>query len=382
MTSSPLEAAAPAGPLFISRSILIVSSLTLWMVSAVIAWMSPLEGGTGQLILAALGFDLLGLALAVMASHPTTPRRNLPLLRLAWLASSIASGVTTAQVVTPTSGYPALALNVLLGTSLVFLVALRWDLLGFLVMIAANSVLSGIYYATTPRLGSGDGVLIFFITLFPGLLGGLTVFILRSMVEGQAARQTIKALQALTEHAGSRSSAGSGGLAETHQHIQELFATVAEARGLPLHPDLSKRAQELASQLRAQLMEAHSTNWLTESLALAGLESKVVVVAQPDLLEHLPQASRSAVLASTMLLAATPVTATEAPASAPAGKIHVYVEPHLEEMVLITWRVTSLNPQRCTPALWGELESLGVPRVQTDPGGASIMIRVKAPRPW
>ena len=168
----------------------------------------------------------------------------------------------------------------------------------------------------------------------------------------------------------------------THHHIQELFAKVAETRELPLHPELAEQAQELARQLRTQLMVCHSTNWFTESLALAGLESTVVVVAQPDLVEHLPQASRSAVLASTMLLAATPINSPEAPASAPAGKLHVYVEPHVEDTVLITWRVTNLNPQRCTPALWSELESLGEPRVQTDPGGASIMVRVKAPRPW
>ena len=108
----------------------------------------------------------------------------------------------------------------------------------------------------------------------------------------------------------------------------------------------------------------------------------MVVVAQPDLVEHLPQASRSAVLASTMLLAPHPSTPLKPRRLAAAGKLHVYVEPHVEDTVLITWRVTNLNPHRCTPALWSELESLGGPRVQTDPGGASIMVRVKAPRPW
>ena len=224
------------------------------MVSIVTAVLSPNEGGARQLTFVALGFDLLGLVVAVIASHPQTPRGQLPGLRLIWLASSIASGVMTAEMMTATSGFPALALNVLLGTSLVFLVALRWDLLGFLVLISANSVLSGLYYATTPRFGSGDGLLIFFITLFPGLVGGLTVFILRSMAEGQEARQTIKALQTLTEHAESRASARSGGLAVTHHHIQELFAKVAETRELPLHPELAERAQELARQLRTQLM--------------------------------------------------------------------------------------------------------------------------------
>ncbi len=381
MNLTPVKAYASAGPLFISRTILVVSSLTLWVVAVVTAVLSPNEADAGHLTFGALGFDLLGFVVAVLASHPETPRRHLPFLRLVWLASSITSGVMTAHVVTATSGYPALALNVLLGTSLVFLVALRWDLLGFLVLIAANSVLSGLYYATTPRFGSGDGLLIFLITLFPGLLGGLTVFILRSMAEAQEARQTMEALQTLTEHADSRASAFLGELAETHQRIQELFAKVSRARG-PLHPDLSEQAQQLARQLRTQLMVSQSTNWLTESLALAGLNSRVVVVAQPDLIEHLPQASRSAVLASTMLLAATPVNDPGALSSVPAGRLHVYVEPHADEMVLITWRVTNLNPRRCTPALWSELESLGSPRVQTDPGGASIMIHVKAPRPW
>ncbi|UKA50896.1 hypothetical protein LFT48_05020 [Arthrobacter sp. FW305-123] len=374
--------AASAGPLFISRSILVISSLTLWVVSVVAAALSSHEGEAGQLKFWALGADLLGFVVAVIASHPTTPRGHLPCLRLVWLASSVASGVMTAQAVTTTAGFPALALNVLLATSLVFLVAMRWDLLGFLVLIAANSVLSGIYYATTPRFGSGDGLLIFFITLCPGLLGGLTVFILRTLVEAQSARQTIESLQTLAPHADSRASALSGELAETHQHIQELFARVSKTHSLPLQPELSEQAQELATQLRAQLMVSQSTNWLTESLALAGLDSKVVVVAQPDLVEHLPQASRSAVLASTMLLSATPVTTPEAPSTEAATRLHVYVEPHVDEMLLITWRVTNLNPQRCTPALWNELELLGSPRVHTDPGGASIMVHVKAPRPW
>ncbi|MFW0775119.1 hypothetical protein ACLRGI_18355 [Paenarthrobacter nitroguajacolicus] len=388
MSLAHTRAARLAGPLFVSRSILVVSSSILWVLSLVTAALS-LDGGSKQyLTFGALAFDLVGFLAAVLASAPKTPRPQLPWLRLLWLASSIASGMMTSQAVTVSSGYFALAFNVVLGTSLVFLVAMRWDLLGFLLLIAANSVLSGAYYATTPRFGSGDGLLIFFITLFPGLLGALTVFILRSIVEGHMARQTLHALQTLMEHADARASERSGGLAETHLHIQELFAKVAEARGGPLDPELSEQAQALGGQLRAQLMMSQSTNWLTESLALAGLEGKVAVVAQPDLLERLPQASRSAVLAVTMLLAATPVNAPENAATrtpgatVSPGKLHLYVEPHVDEMLLMTWRVTELNPHRCTPALWSELESLGVPRVRTDPEGASIMVHVKAPKAW
>jgi|GEM_PF-3023812 len=382
MNRVPLQPAHQSGPLFISRGLLLLASLTLWCLSIVAAALAPADGDAGRLTFVALSFDFAGLVVAFFASHPTTPERILPWLRLLWLATSFASGIQTAQTVTTTSGYPALALNVLLGTSLVFLVAMRWDVLGFLVLISANSVLSGVYYATTPRLGSGDGLLIFFITLLPGLLGALTVFVLRSMVEERAARETLRALQTLTEHADARATAVSGEMAETHRHIQELFAKVAETRKLSLHPELSEQAQELAQQLRTQLTVQYSTNWLTESLALAGMESQVVVVAQPDLLEYLPQESRSAVLASTMLLATTPVQAAKGPDSRLPAKLHLYIEPHLDGTVLITWRVARLNPQRCTPAFWTELGSLGVPRVQTDPGGASITVRTKAPKPW
>lgn len=382
MSPTPLQAAASTGPLFVSRSILVVSSLTLWVLAFATAALLPDEGHTEQFNLGALGLNLLGFFLAILASDPKTPRRQLPRLRLLWLASSVASGMMTAEAVTVSSGYLALSLNVLLGTSLVFLIAMRWDLLGFLLLIAANSLLSGLYYATTPRFGSGDGLLIFFITLFPGLLGALAVFILRSIVEGQVSRQTFNALHALSEHAGSKALERSGELALTHLHIQELFAKVAGARTFPLDPALSEEAQALSGQLRAHLMLSQSTNWLTESLALAGLDSKVVVVAQPDLVERLPQASRSAFLAATMLLATTPVNAPGAQASIPAGKLHVYVEPHVDEMLLITWRVANLNPNRCTPAFWSELAALGVPRVHADPGGSSIMVHVKAPKAW
>ncbi|MGR0158713.1 hypothetical protein [Paenarthrobacter nitroguajacolicus] len=370
------------GPLFVSRSLLVVSSLTLWLLYFSTAALLPGERDGEHFTLGALGLDLLGFVLAIHASDPKTPHRQLPCLRLLWLASSVASGMMIASVVTESSGYLALAFNVLLGTSLVFLIAMRWDLMGFLLLIAANSLLSSLYYATTPRFGSGDGLLIFFITLFPGLLGALTVFTLSSIVEGHMSRQTLSALHTLTEHAGSKALERSGELALTHLHIQELFAKVAEARAFPLDPALSEQAQALSGQLRAHLMLSQSTNWLTESLALAGLDSTVVVVAQPDLVERLPQESRSALLAATMLLATTPVNASGAQTSGPAGKLHVYVEPHVDEMLLITWRVTNLNPNRCTPALWGELESLGAPRVQTDAGGASIMVRVKAPKTW
>lgn len=386
MSLGHLNAPRADGPLFVSRTILVVSAAIIWAISFVATTTSLDGSSTDNIRLSALVCDLVGFALAFFASDPKTPRRYLPLIRLFWLASSVASGIMTAQAVTLTSGFTSLAFNVLLGTALVFLVSMRWDLLGFLLLVAANSVLSGLYYATTPRFGSGEGLLIFFMTLMPGLVGALTVFIIRSQADGQRARQTIEALNALTEHADSRDSAWSEELAKTHEQIQQLFARVAEARHLPTDPHLSEQAQALAGQLRAQLTLARATSWLTESLAVAGLEPAITVVAQPDQVERIPHTSRSAVVAVTMLLA-TPVPAPACGAPPSAAKdeprrLHVFVEPQLEDKVLITWRVTNLRPNRCTPALWTELESLGVPRVHTDPQGASIMVQVKAPRAW
>ncbi|SDW01249.1 hypothetical protein SAMN04487917_102480 [Arthrobacter sp. yr096] len=381
MSLAHLSAARGVGPLFVSRAVLVVASLTVWAMSLAINTASLDGSRLDNVRFGALAFDLLGFAMASIASDPKTPRRQLPYLRLIWLASSIASGTMTAQSVTLTSGYLSLALNVLLGTALVFLVSMRWDLLGFLLLVAANSVLSGAYYATTPRFGSGEGLLIFFITLLPGLLGGLWVFILHSHVNGTMERRTLEALNTLTEQAHTRDSRRAEGLAETHQQIQELFAKVASSQGVPLDPDLSEQAQALAGQLRSQLMLSQSTNWLTESLALAGLESTVLVVAEADLVDRIPHASRSAALAATMLLAA-PVSNTGNAMDHRPRRIHIFVEPDVEPTVLVTWRVTNLNPNRCTPALWNELESLGTPRVHTDPGGASIMVPVKAPKTW
>jgi hypothetical protein len=381
MSLAHLSGARGAGPLFVSRAVLVTASLTVWAISFAIDAASLDGSRLDHLRLGALAFDLLGFAVASIASDPKTPRRQLPYLRVIWLASSIASGTMTAQSVTLTSGYLSLALNVLLGTALVFLVSMRWDLMGFLLLVAANSVLSGAYYATTPRFGSGEGLLIFFITLLPGLLGGLLVLILHSHVNGTMERRTMEALNTLTEQAHTRDSHLAEGMAETQQQIQELFARVASARGVPLDPGLSEQAQALAGQLRSQLLLSQSTNWLTESLALAGLESTVLVVAEPDVVDRIPHDSRSAALAATMLLAA-PVGNTQNAVDNRPRRIHIFVEPDVDPTVLMTWRVTNLNPNRCTPALWNELESLGAPRVHTDPGGASIMVPVTAPKTW
>ncbi|MCT9868545.1 hypothetical protein [Paenarthrobacter aurescens] len=381
MSLAHLSTSRRDGPLFISRAVLVVTSLTIWIISFILNAGSLDGGSMDHLKLGAQAFDLLGLAVAIVASAPKTPRHHLPFLRLIWLASSITSGTMTAQFVTPTSGYLSLALNVLFGTALVFLVAMRWDLLGFLVLVAANSVLSGAYYAATPRFGSGEGLLIFFITILPGLLGGLAVFFLRNQVQRTLERQTLGALNTLTAQSVSRDAERAEDLAETHQQIQALFAKVAERRGLPLDPGFSEQAQVLAEQLRSQLMISQSTNWLTESLSLAGLEATVMVVAQSDLVERVSPASRSAVLATTMLLTA-PAGDADSTLTARPRRLHIFVEPHTAATVLVTWRVTHMNPNRCTPALWSELGSLGVPRVHTDPGGASIMVPVEAPRSW
>lgn len=133
-------------------------------------------------------------------------------------------------------------------------------------------------------------------------------------------------------------------------------------------------------------MLLQSGTWLVAALRLARMESTVAVAAQPDLAERIPHAQRSAVLAVTMLLA-TPVGGadgggTPAAGADGGGKLHVFLEPDVEDRILITWRVRNLNPSRCTPALWSELETLGDPRVQRDPGGASILVHMKAPRLW
>ncbi|MFC8039121.1 hypothetical protein ACFUOZ_07185 [Paenarthrobacter sp. NPDC057355] len=377
----PEAPGAVTGPLFLSRGVLVTASVTLWIFSAV-TQVGSLDGtNLDDSRLAAVAFDLAGCVLAVLASAPTTARRKLPLLRLLWLATSIGSGVMTAHVVTLSSGYLALAFNVMLGTALVFLVCLRWDLLGFMLLCAANSLLSSTYYAITPRLGSGEGLLIFFITMVPGLLGVLIVVGIRSRMEEQMARHVSQALAALTHQADTLDSARTRELSATHLQIQELFAKAARSEALGLSPDLAEEAQRLASRLRSQLMVVQSSNWFKESLVLAGLDSRISVAAQPDLLQRIPQAQRPAFLSVTMLLA-TPLPRPGQEGAGEPGRLHIYVEPGMGELVLITWRVTNLDPARCTPALWSEVESLGAPRVHTDPGGASVMVHVKAPKLW
>ncbi|MDI2034867.1 hypothetical protein [Paenarthrobacter nitroguajacolicus] len=369
------------GPLFLSRSVLVTASVTLWMFSA-ITQIGSFDGSSlDRSRLAAVAFDLSGCGVAFLASAPMTPRRHLPYYRALWLATSMASGVMTAQVVTLASGYLALAFNVMLGTALVFLVSVRWDLMGFMLLTAANSLLSSIYYAATPRFGSGEGLLIFFITLVPGLLGALIVVGIRSRMAEQIARHSSQALAELTQQADTRASAHSQELSATHHQIQELFARAARSEGLSLTPGLAEEAQRLAARLRTQLLVAQTSNWFNESLVLAGLDARVSVAAQPDLLQRVPQAQRPALLSVTMLLA-TPVHHPGQQNVEVPQRLHVYVEPDVEEQLLITWRVTLLDPVRCTPALWSEIESLGTPRVQTDPGGASVMVHVKAPKLW
>ncbi|MDR6637294.1 hypothetical protein [Paenarthrobacter nitroguajacolicus] len=370
-----------AGPLFLSRSILMAGTLTVWSVSFVTS-ANSLDGSDRDLMrLGAQAFDLLGFTLAMFASDPKTRASYLPWLRLGWLGSSVASGFATASTVTVDSGYDALAFNVLMGTALVFLLSMRWDLMGFLFLVGVNAVLSGVYYATTPRFGSGEGLFIFFITLIPGLLGALAVVGIQSRLEQAVSRQGTALPSPEERPADVHLPAPSDMLAQTRHQIQELFAKVARNQHHPLDPTVAEEAQALASQLRGQLMLLQSSTWLVAALGLAKMESTVAVAAQPDLAERIPQAQRSAVLAVTMLLA-TPVGGPERGSADAGGALQVFLEPDLDDRILITWRVRNLNPSRCTPALWSELETLGVPRVQTDPSGASIMVHVKAPRQW
>ncbi|MEQ4565374.1 hypothetical protein [Paenarthrobacter sp. CAP02] len=381
-----------AGPLFLSRSILLAGTLTVWSISFITS-ANSLDGSNRDIMrLGAQAFDLLGFTLAMFASDPKTRASRLPWLRLGWLGTSIASGLATASTVTADSGYAALAFNVLMGAALVFLLSMRWDLMGFLFLVGVNAVLSAVYYATTPRFGSGEGLLIFFITLIPGLLGALAVIGIQSRMELAVSRQG-DALPAPQEpradpigDSPSDLFSPSDLLAQTHHQIQELFAKVARNQQLALDPTVAEEAQALASQLRGQLMLLQSGTWLVAALRLARMESTVAVAAQPDLAERIPHAQRSAVLAVTMLLA-TPVGGadgggTPAAGADGAGKLQVFLEPDMEDRILITWRVRNLNPSRCTPALWSELETLGDTRVQRDPGGASILVHMKAPRLW
>lgn len=372
---SPLLVSAAAGPLFISRSILVVTALATWILSFVATAGSVDGSPADHARLGALTFDLLGLAMALLASDPRTRRRTLPYLRLLWLGSSVVSGVMTASLVTPTSGYSALTFNVLLGTSMVFLVAMRWDLPGFLLLVVLNAVLSGFYYSLTPRFGSGEGALIFFLSLMPGLLGAAAVVVLRRYLTDADTTEC-------AHLEGAEAGDGQGGpgtgddLALLHRQIQDLYAQVAAAPSVPLAPELSQHAQRLAGQLRARLLVAGSKDWLTESLALSDMDAVVAVVAQPDVVARIPHASRPRILAVTMLLAA-PVD-RDAAGEELSRQLHIFVEPHLERTVQVTWNVAGLRPSRCTPALWSEIEALGVPRVLSTPGGASITIRIEA----
>jgi hypothetical protein len=370
------------GQLFISRGVLLHVALTGWVMSLLADLTVPGMDEGPPWRLAAAGIDLLGLLLAVKASDPVTARARLPHLRVAWFATSLLSRMCVAAATNSESGFTALAINSLLAATVIFLLAMRWNLTGFLYMAGVNAALSAGIYAMTPAPAAGAAFLIWFLTLLPGAIGTASVLIRRHAVKRSAVQAVSIHLDALTTDVISEASQAEARLAHTELQIRALLDEVAGARSLPLDPALAQAARELAAELRSQLLMGYSTDWLAEALAFAGISSEVAVIHRTDGVDRIPETIRPSVLAITMLLVAgsRPGLGGLCRGSRPprSKRVHFFAEFTKEQTAHLTWRGAGYRKYELSPALWSELEYLGTPLFRNDHAGISLAVTIPA----
>lgn len=381
-----LPAPASKGQLFISRGVLVHIALTLWILSVLASLTISALDGRLHWRLAAAGLDLIGLLIAVKASDRATDRAHLPHLRVAWIATSSLSFTCLAVVARPEAGFTALATHSLQAATVILLLAMRWNLTGFISLTAANAALSAGIFAIAPGFGAGSGFLVWFQMLLPGAIGTASVLIRRRAVKRSSAHAVSIRLDALTADVVSGASDAEARLAHTERQIRDLLEKVARARSLPLDPTLAQAARELAAELRSQLLKECSTDWLVEALALTGLSSDVAVVHSREGVDRIPEASRPSVLAITMLLATAsrPGLGRLRPGSRPprCKRVHFVAEFTEEQTVDLIWRGAGYRKNELSPALWSEVESLGTPRFRSDPAGISLAVTIPAAPAW
>ncbi|MHC6219667.1 hypothetical protein [Arthrobacter sp. MMS24-S77] len=371
-----------------SRRILATACFVLWILNFYLALEAGDKSDAAPWHILAAGLDLLGLLVAVHASDVATRRDRLANLRATWLALILGSSCCATLATTPRTGLALIGASTLFSAVTVLLVSHLWSLRGFVALTVATAAISTGIYAVTPGADPRAAWIILFLSLLPGFVGTVSVLLRRDAIQRKGAGGLSERLDALTAAVNAKTSARELELAGTKAQIDELFAKVAQAPSVPLDPAVAKEARELAGHLRQLLLEEWSDNWLSEALELEGLGSSAVVAQPADVVEELPESSRPAILAATMLMAVgATLRGTDRrgthrgrphwPGSPPqrsAHRLHFFAEKAGQDRLRLTWRISGVHKNHLSPLLWTELDSLGRPEVRNDRGGCSIVV--------
>lgn len=384
MTRPAISETRVQGPLFVSRGILATVCLVLWIATFYFALDAGGSVGAAPWRVLASGLNFSSLLVAVLASDAATPRHRIAPLRAVWLALAIGSGCCAALATTVETGLALIGTNALLSAVMVLLVSHLWNLRGFIALTIATAAISTGVYAASPGADPRTASNILFLSLLPGAVGAASVLLRRDALQRKGASGLSARLDALTRAIDAKTSVRELELASTKARIEELFAKVAQAPSVPLDPAVAQEARNLAGHLRGLLLEEGSDNWLTEALELEGLDGSVIVAKPAGVVEELPEGSRPAILAATMLMAAgAHVRGAHRGVSAlrratilqpAAHRIHFFAETSGQDGLRLTWRVSGAHRSHLSPLLWTELDSLGLPKVRNDRGGCSIVV--------
>jgi hypothetical protein len=379
MTMAAMSRTSVEGPLFVSRGILATACVVLWILNSYLAFEAGSKMGAAPWHFLATGLDLLGLLVAVQASDAATPRGRLASLRATWLVLAIASAYCSALATAREPGLALIGANALLSAVAVLLVSHRWNLRGFVTLAVATAAINTAVYAVTPGADPRTTSNVLFLSLLPGGVGTVSVLLRRDAIQRKGASGLSGRLDALTRAIDAKTSARELELAITKTQIEELFAKVAQAPSVPLDPAVAREARELAGHLRQLLLEEGSDNWLAEALELEGLGGTVLIAKPTDVVEELPESSRPAILAATMLIAAgATLRGTHRNGAAPrpreAHRIHFSAQKSGQNGARLTWRIGGVHKKQLSPLLWTELDSLGRAKASNDREGCSIVV--------
>lgn len=367
------------GPLFVSRGILATACIVLWILNFYLAFEAGSKAGAALWHVLAAGLDLLGLVVAFQASDAATPRGWLANLRATWLVLAISSACCAALAAVQETGLALIGANALLSAVAVLLVSHLWNLRGFVTLTLATAAINTALYAVTPGADGRTTSNILFLSLLPGVVGTVSVLLRRDAIQRKGACGLSERLDALTRAINAKTSAQELELSITKTRIDELIAKVARARSLPLDPAMAREARELGGHLRQLLLEEWSDSWLQEALELEGLGGSVVIAQPTDVVEELPESSRPAILAATMLMVVgATLRGTQqggtAPRSGAAHRIHFFAEKAGHDDARLTWRIGGVHKNHLSPLLWTELDSLGRAKARNDREGCSIVV--------
>ncbi|MHA7198887.1 hypothetical protein [Arthrobacter alkaliphilus] len=369
------------GPLFVSRGILATACFVLWILDFYLAGEAVYKAGAPPWRLMAAGLDMAGLIVAVHASGAATPRARLAGLRVTWLALSIASGSCAALDTTQETGLALVGTHALLSGVAVLLVSHLWNLRGFAALTVAAASVTTALYAFTPEADPRSTSNILFLSLLPGVAGTVSVLLRWDAIQRKAASGLSERLDALTRALNAKTSAQELELTIAKSRIDELFVKVARAPSVPVDRATATEARELAGHVRRLLLEEWSDNWLAEALELEGLAGSVIIARPTLVVEELPETSRPAILAATMLMAVGPHRRRAAPRPGTAHRIHFFAEESGQDGALLTWRIGGVHKNHLPPLVWTELDSLGRVKAHNDGEGCSIVVETAGRRP-